>query len=92
MIVKATTTKDLRQNFNKYADNVSEYGETILVTRPNRKNIVLISEEEYNSWQETNYLMSTDANKKVLLEGIQATGSGKTLTPAEWDQLHENNE
>ena len=63
MIVKATTTKDLRQNFKKYADNVSEYGETILVTRPNRKNIVLISEEEYNSWQETNYLMSTDANK-----------------------------
>ncbi|WP_434737755.1 hypothetical protein [Limosilactobacillus vaginalis] len=27
-----------------------------MVVRPHQKNVVMISEKEYNSWQETNYL------------------------------------
>ena len=49
MTIKATTTRDLRKNFKKFADDVSDYGDVVLVTRPEKKNVVLLSEKEYNS-------------------------------------------
>lgn len=90
-LVKATTTRDLRQHFKKYADGVSEYGETLLVTRPNHKNVVMISEDEFNSWQETNYLLSTKANREALQKGINDNKVDKTLTPKEWDKMVKDN-
>lgn len=90
-LVKATTTRDLRQHFKKYADGVSEYGETLLVTRPNHKNVVMISEDEFNSWQETNYLLSTKANREALQKGINDNKVEKTLTPKEWDKMVKDN-
>lgn len=57
IVIEAVTTRELRKNFKKYADDIVEYGDTVLVARPENKNVVMISEKEYNSWQETNYLL-----------------------------------
>lgn len=92
MAIKTTTTRDLRKNFKKFADDVSDYNDVILIARPENKNVVLLSEDEYNSWQETNYLLSTENNRLALQKGISASHSTKKLSPKEWDKLVENND
>lgn len=92
MTIKTTTTRNLRKNFKKIADDVSEYNDIVLIPRPKNKNVVLLSEKEFNSWQETNYLLSTKANRLALQEGMKADHSNKKLTPEEWDKLVQNNE
>lgn len=90
MAIKATTTRDLQKNFKKIADDVSDYGDVVLVTRPEKKNVVLLSEKEYNSWQETNYLLSTKANREALAKGMDdKRGSAldrakKLLSVSDW--------
>ena len=37
--------------------------------------------------QETQYLLSTLANRKALQKGIVQSHSNKILTPEEWDKL-----
>lgn len=87
----AVTQTDLRTNIKELLDNVSHDDDTIVVTRSNRENVVIISEAEYNSWQETNYLMKTEVNRQALVNSIASVnrGEGKVLTPDEWDQINE---
>lgn len=42
-----------------------ETDDAVLLTTARRK-FVIVPEEEYNAWQETNYLLSTKANRKAL--------------------------
>ena len=39
-MIQVVTTKDFRKSFEKYADDVANYNETIIVARPKKKNIV----------------------------------------------------
>lgn len=89
MTIKATTTRDLRKNFKDYANDVADFNDVILVTRPENKNVDLLSEKEFRSWQETNYLLATEANRKSLEKGMKSENSQKRLTPEEWDKLIE---
>lgn len=75
MSIKVVTAQYLRKNFKKIADNISDYNDVVLVARPKNKNVVLISEKEYKSWQETNYLLSTKANRLALQEGMSTDHS-----------------
>ncbi|MGI1804082.1 type II toxin-antitoxin system Phd/YefM family antitoxin [Limosilactobacillus reuteri] len=69
-MIQVVTTKDFRKSFEKYADDVANYNETIIVARPKKKNIVVISKKEYNSWQETNYLLQSKTNSNALAHSI----------------------
>ena len=92
MTIKATTTRDLRKNFKRIADDVADYNDVVFIARPENKNVVLLSESEYNSWQETNYLLSTEANRDSLQKGMAQSHSSKSLTPEEWDKLTKDND
>ncbi|KRK89402.1 type II toxin-antitoxin system Phd/YefM family antitoxin [Lentilactobacillus sunkii] len=87
--IKATTTRDIRKNFKQYADDVADYDDAVIVTRPDNKNVVMISEAEYNSWQETNYLLKTDANRKAIRESLSQLddNNSKVLTPEDWAKM-----
>ena len=88
-MVQAVTTKDFRRLFKKYADDVANYNEAIIVARPEQKNVV-ISAKEYNSWQETNYLLKSKANQEALAHSInQLDDSTKHhfLTPEEFERM-----
>lgn len=68
--VTATTMRDFRSNLKSYADNVADHDQTVILNRPKKQNVVLISEREYNSLRETNYLLSTEANRNDLLQAL----------------------
>lgn len=60
----------LRNNLKEVLDRVSEDQEIYVVNRGD-SNAVILSLDEYNSWQETLYLLSTEANRKSLEAAIE---------------------
>ncbi|MDC2817346.1 type II toxin-antitoxin system Phd/YefM family antitoxin [Leuconostoc suionicum] len=86
----AVTQTNLRTNINQLLENVSRNDDTLVVTRSRRENVVIISEAEYNSWQETNYLMKNEINRKTLSESFSSNnlGEGNVLTLEEWEKMN----
>ncbi len=68
----------LRNNLKEVLDKVSDEQETFIVNRGN-SNAVIISLDEFNSWKETLYLLSTEANRKSLDAAIERDKNGEFL-------------
>lgn len=73
----AVTYTDLRQNLKSYLDDVYFGREPIIVTRKQRKNVVLISIDEYNSLVETHYLLASEKNAQRLRAALKQLRAGK---------------
>lgn len=58
----------LRDNMKTYMDRVTDGYETMIVTRKNNKNVVMISEEVYNNLLENAYIMGNQTNYEWLME------------------------
>ena len=58
----AVNYTNLRDNMKSYMDQVTDDYETMIVTRKNNKNVVMMSEEAYNN------LMGNKANYDWLME------------------------
>lgn len=58
----------LRDNMKTYMDRVTDGYETMIVTRKNNKNVVMISEEVYNNLLENAYIMGNRTNYEWLME------------------------
>ena len=67
----------LRNNLKAVIDSVSNDKDTVIVNRGDT-NVVIVSLDEYNSWKETEYLMSTEANRKRLAQAIERVEKGIT--------------
>lgn len=52
IVMLAVNDTNLRDNMKAYMDKVTDDYETIIVTRKNNKNVVMLSEEAYNNLKE----------------------------------------
>lgn len=79
--MRAVTITALRAKMKYYFDLVSSSLEVVIVPRSNKDEdaIVIMSIQEYDALKETEYLLSTNANRKRLEESIQQMQAGKTL-------------
>jgi antitoxin YefM len=74
---------ELRQNLSRYLEEAVETRAPIVVTRQSGKgNVVMLSQAEFEGWQETVHLLSSPANAARLLRGIKAAEAG-ALAPHE---------
>lgn len=64
----AVNYTNLRDNMKSYMDQVTDDYETMIVTRKNNKNVVMMSEEAYNNLMENVYVMGNKANYDWLME------------------------
>lgn len=89
MAIKAYTVSDFRDNIKTITDDVIDYNETVIITRPKKRNVVMISEDEFNSWQETLHLLGTPANRDALTKSLQQLEkqSSDVITPEDWGKM-----
>ncbi|MBQ9135664.1 MAG: type II toxin-antitoxin system Phd/YefM family antitoxin [Lachnospiraceae bacterium] len=64
----AVNYTNLRDNMKAYLDKVTDDYETMIVTRKDNKNVVMLSEEAYNNLIENAYIMGNKANFDWLME------------------------
>jgi antitoxin YefM len=72
----AIKTADLTQNFKEIADLIVS-GERVLISRPQNKNLVVITEKEYN---ELDRLRKNAQYLTKLKNSIRQAQEGKTVT------------
>ena len=72
----AVKPTQMRDNFKNLCDRVIS-GETIIVSRPNNENVVVMSEDEYNFMQKT--ARNTMYYNKID-RSIQQVANGQTVT------------
>ena len=76
--MKVINYTDLRLNLKKWMDSVTDDMEEIIVKRKDNKDLVLISLEEYNALNETNYLLS-GKNRDILLQSVKDVQENKSI-------------
>ena len=66
-----------RNHLAQTLDKVNEDHEPVMITRQNGKPAVVVSLEDFQSYEETAYLMASPENAKRLNEAITQLESGK---------------
>lgn len=73
----AVNYTNLRDNMKMYMDKVTDDYETMIVTRKDNKNVVMISEESYNNLMENIYVIGNKENYDWLMKGKAQLESGQ---------------
>ena len=71
-----TNYSEVRNNLKAYCDKATKDYETIIITRKNNENVVLMSEEEYNNLMENLYIRSNLKYYQRLVESIKEVEKG----------------
>ena len=75
----AMTYTQVRQNFAAIMNDVCDDHAHVIITRQRSEPDVLMSLADYNSIQETLYLMKSPANYARLMESIENVKNGKVV-------------
>lgn len=73
----AVNYTNLRENMKMYMDKVTDDYETMIVTRKDNKNVVMLSEESYNNLMENIHVMGNKENYDWLMESKAQLEKGK---------------
>lgn len=76
----AVNYTNLRENMKAYMDKVTDDYETMIVTRKDNKNVVMLSEESYNNLMENIYVMGNKSNYDWLMESKAQLEKGNIST------------
>ncbi len=74
--MEAITYSSARQNMAKTMDSVCDDHAPIIITRKNKRSVVMLSLEEYNSLFETAYLLRSPNNAVRIFEAISELEGG----------------
>lgn len=67
-----------RKNFKEYCDIANNDYETIVITRKQGGNVVMISQDEYNNLMENLFIRSNKEYYNELIESIEQIKKGKS--------------
>jgi len=79
MAMDAITYTHARNNLTATMDKAIADHEPVIITRQNGEAVVLMSLEDFRSWEETAYLLNSPANARKLMRSLQQAKSGKTV-------------
>ncbi len=75
--MRAISYTAVRSNLAQTMKKVCEDHDPVIITRRNSEAVIIISLEDYESLNETAYLLQNARNAKRLLESIEELESGK---------------
>ena len=75
--MKAVSYTAARENLAATMDKVCEYRDPVIITRKRNQAVVMLSLEDYESLEETAYLLRSPANAKRLQASIESLESGE---------------
>lgn len=75
--MNAITVKQAKKELNRLIEQVIADAEPTIICNDVGEKAVLLSYDEFNSWQETRYLLSNPANAEHLRQSISQAQSGK---------------
>ncbi len=75
----AISYSNFRQDLKHFLDKVNSQHLPLLVTRSKGEDVVVLSKADYDSMEETFYLIKNPANAKRLQEGIDSLSQGKGI-------------
>ena len=75
----AVNYSTIRNNFKNYCDRVTDDCETVIITRKDEKNVVLMGLEEYNNLIENVFIMSNKKYYDRLVESKRQIESGSSV-------------
>ena len=67
---------DVRSNFATVMEKVCDNHEPLIINRNKKRSVVMMSLEDYESIEETNYLLRSPKNAKRLREAIENVEKG----------------
>ena len=77
--MKAITYTAARENLATTMNQVCDDHDPVIITRNREQAVVMLSLADYESLQETAYLMRSPANARRLLESIEQLTKGEGL-------------
>ena len=77
-MIETTNPTELRKKMKEKLNLISKENQHIIIHRSGNEDIIMTPLSEYNSWKETAYLLSTEANKKHLEESLKQAKTGET--------------
>jgi len=77
--MNATTVNDAKNNLDRLIEQVTADAEPTIICGDKGQKAVLLSLEEFNSWQETLYLLANPANAAHLRQSIAEAKAEKAV-------------
>ncbi|MEE1343074.1 MAG: type II toxin-antitoxin system Phd/YefM family antitoxin [Lachnospiraceae bacterium] len=74
-----TSDTNFGKDMKAYMDKVTNDYETMIITRKDNKNVVMLSEESYNNLMENIYVMGNKSNYDWLMESKAQLEKGNML-------------
>ena len=91
-MLDAISYSEARKNLASLMDSVCNDSDVVVITRRKARPVVLMSLDEYNSIQETAYLLRSPANAERLLESIADMHNGNVVKYALVDAPEKSDE
>lgn len=77
--MNVVTFSELRNDLKRIMDTSADQHEAVIIKRPKGDNMVLLSQQDYESLKETAYLLGSEANAKRLRKSIKSLRNGKLI-------------
>lgn len=77
--METTTYSSFRVGLKKKLDKITDDHDVLIVNRKGNKDVVVMSLKDYNSLEETLYLLSSKANAEKLRLGMKQLKEGKVI-------------
>ena len=75
--MEITTYSNFRQHLKSFLDKVIESNTPLYVKRTKGEDVVVLSKSDYESMEETLYILSSEKNRTHLLESIKQAEKGE---------------
>ena len=75
--MEITTYSNFRQHLKSFLDKVMESNTPLYVKRTKGEDVVVLSKSDYESMEETLYILSSEKNRTHLLESIKQAEKGE---------------